>query len=509
MASAVNMGDLIDRSKDPGKVAIVDLADPANPLEVTYGALAARTDAFARGLLARGLAAGDRVAILAANSTDYLVACFGAMRAGLIAVPVGFKFPTATIHYILADCGAKLVVTDAERLTECPDGIERAVIGGAGPDRFEALLDPGPFDCVPTGSGDIGMILYTSGSTGRPKGVPLSHAGQIWVLNNMDPDGSALGQERFLVAAPLYHMNGLLLSKLVAATHACEVLLPQFRAAAYIEAIARYGCTFVTSVPTMLALVARERALLAASDLSTVRVVMMGSAPLTQALIDRVKAIFPGAGVSNAYGTTEAGAGTFGAHPDGVPKPEVALGYPQPGVEARLVAGDGSDLDEGVLLLRTPATMSGYLNLPEKTRERLSHEGWYDTGDIMRRDRDGFFHFVGRADDMFVCGGENIYPGEVEKMLERAPGIHQACVVPAADAVRGQKPVAFIVRAPGAAGAALTEQTVKDFALKNAPPHEHPRNVEFLPELPLAGTSKIDRNALIERAKAYAEAEAG
>ena len=176
---------------------------------MTYGALAARTDAFARGLLARGLAAGDRVAILAANSTDYLVACFGAMRAGLIAVPVGFKFPTATIHCILADCGAKLVVTDAERLTECPDGIERAVIGGGGPDRFEALLDPGPFDCVPTGSEDIGMILYTSGSTGRPKGVPLSHAGQIWVLNNMDPDGSALGQERFLVAAPLYHMNGL------------------------------------------------------------------------------------------------------------------------------------------------------------------------------------------------------------------------------------------------------------------------------------------------------------
>ena len=116
MTSAVNLGDLIDRSKDPGKVAIIDLADPANPLEMTYGALAARTDAFARGLLARGLAAGDRVAILAANSTDYLVACFGAMRAGLIAVPVGFKFPTATIHYILADCGAKLVVTDAERL---------------------------------------------------------------------------------------------------------------------------------------------------------------------------------------------------------------------------------------------------------------------------------------------------------------------------------------------------------------------------------------------------------
>ena len=508
MTSAVNIGDLIDRSRDPEKIAIVDLADAAKPRETTYGALAARTDAAARGLLARGLAPGDRVAILAANSTDYLVAFFGAMRAGLIAVPVGFKFPTETIHYILADCGAKFVITDTERLTDCPVEIERAVIGGAGPDRFEELLEPGPFDCVPTGPEDIGTILYTSGSTGRPKGVPLTHAGQIWVLNTIDPDGSALGQERVLVAAPLYHMNGLLLSKLVVATHACEVLLPQFGARAYIEAVARHRCTYLTSVPTMLALVAKERELLAATDLSTVRVVMMGSAPLTQALIDRVKAIFPGAAVSNAYGTTEAGAGTFGPHPNGVPRPEIALGYPQPGVEARLVADDGSDADEGVLFLRTPATMTGYLNLPEMTRIRLSHEGWYDTGDIMRRDHDGFYHFVGRADDMFVCGGENVYPGEVEKMLERNPGIHQACVVPAADAVRGQKPVAFVVRASGVAGAALTEQSVKDFALRNAPPHEHPRNVEFLPELPLAGTNKIDRSALIERANAYAEVEA-
>lgn len=148
--------------------------------------------------------------------------------------------------------------------------------------------------------------------------------------------------------------------------------------------------------------------------------------------------------------------------------------YLQPGVDARLVADDGSDADERELLLRTSATMAGYLNLPEMTLERPSHDGWYDTGDIMRRDRGGFSHFVGRADDMFVCGGENNCPGEVEKRLEHAPGVHQACLVPTADAVRGQNPIAFIVRAPGAAGAELTEQTVKDFALKNARPHEHP-----------------------------------
>jgi acyl-CoA synthetase (AMP-forming)/AMP-acid ligase II len=495
-----NLGDLIDRDADPDKVAVFDLSDAANPLEVTYRALAERTDAVARSLRSRGFARGDTVAILAANSADYLCAYFGIMRAGLVAVPLGFKFPIDTIHYMLADCGAKLVFTDVERRAVCPE------FGDDGPGGFEATLDPGPFDCVDTGPDDVGMILYTSGSTGRPKGVPLTHAGQLWVINNMAGDGSAFRDHRFLVAAPLYHMNGLLLSKIVAATHASEVLLPQFRAASYIEAIERYRCTFLTSVPTMIALVAKEKELLARTDLSSVEAVMMGSAPLTQALIDKVKDIFPTAAASNSFGTTEAGAGTFGAHPDGHPKPEIALGYPAPGVEARLVAGDDMDADEGVLQLRTPAQMTGYLNLPEQTAKRITAEGWYDSGDVMRRDQHGFFYFVGRADDMFVCGGENIYPGEVEKMLERHPAIHQACVVPAEDAVRGQKPVAFVVQAPGTT---ITEQEVKDFALANGPPHQHPRNVEFVAELPLAGTNKIDRNALIERAKSYAEGEIG
>ena len=253
-----------------------------------------------------------------------------------------------------------------------------------------------------------------------------------------------------------------------------------------------------------LALVAKEPEALALTDLSSVEAVRTGSAPLTQALIDRVASIFPGAAISNACGTTEAGAGTFGPHPNGVPRPALALGYPAPGVEARLVAGGAPDANEGVLELRTPALMTGYLNLPEVTGRRISEDGWYDTGDVMRRDENGFHFFVGRADDMFICGGENIYPGEVEKMLERHPGVHQACVVPAEDAVRGSKPVAYVVVAPGHR---LTEQAVKEFALANASPNEHPRNVVFVDDLPLAGTNKIDRNELVRRAGAYAETD--
>ena len=497
-----NLGDLIDRSVDPDRIVVIDLYDATNPRTFTYGRFAARIDAVARSIRARGLQQGDAVAILAANSTDYLCTYYGVMRAGMVAVPLNYKFPTETIHYMLDDCGAKLIYADYERSVHCPEGLPLIQFDDGGANGFEASLDVGWFDCVETDDDDIGMILYTSGSTGRPKGVPLTHAGQLWVIKNIVGDGSTLSRHRFLVAAPLYHMNGLLMSKIVAASQASEVLMPQFNAGNYIKAIAEYRCTYLTSVPTMVALVAKETDLLEKTDLSSVENVMMGSAPLTQPLIDKVKNIFPETAVYNAYGTTEAGAGTFGAHPDGRPKPDIALGYPAQGVEARLVDGDQIDVSEGVLQLRTPAQMPGYLNLPDRTLQAVSADGWYDTGDIMRRDPNGFYIFVGRADDMFVCGGENIYPGEVEKMLERHPSIHQACVVPAEDTVRGEKPVAFIVAVPGAS---ITQQEIKKFALASGPPHQHPRNVEFVEFLPLAGTNKVDRQALIERARVYAE----
>jgi acyl-CoA synthetase (AMP-forming)/AMP-acid ligase II len=249
----------------------------------------------------------------------------------------------------------------------------------------------------------------------------------------------------------------------------------------------------------MMALVIQEAAALAATDCSSVRRIGVGSAPLTQALIDRIKAAFPGAPVTNGWGTTESGPIAFGPHPRGVPRPDIALGYPAEGVDVRLAAGDDLDADEGVLQVRTPALMPGYLNLPRKTAEVMTADGYYITGDVMRRDAEGFYFFVGRADDMFVCGGENIYPGEVETMLERHPGIQQACVVAVPDDIKGAKPVAFVVRADRDGPSA---EAVKQWALANAPAYQHPRHVEFVSELPLAGTGKIDRKNLTERARA-------
>ena len=182
------------------------------------------------------------------------------------------------------------------------------------------------------------MVLYTSGSTGRPKGVPLSHDGHLWAVRSRVAAGRDLDRERFLVAAPLFHMNALGTSKVALAAHAAMVLQPQFDARRYIEAIGRFHVTFLTSVPTMLALVLREADLLGRTDLSSVRAVRMGSAPTTQQLIDAVKKAFPGAAVSYIYGTTEAGPVMFGPHPDGRHQPDMALGWPRPDVEVRLNA---------------------------------------------------------------------------------------------------------------------------------------------------------------------------
>jgi acyl-CoA synthetase (AMP-forming)/AMP-acid ligase II len=490
MAHFRNLGDLIRRDRDLGKTAIIDLGG-GGERHFTYAALDSMANGVARALLARGLERGDRVAILSANRGEYLAAYFGIMRAGLVAVPVNFRFPRETIDFIIRDAGAKLVFCDGARRGDCPDDIPAVQFGSDSADGFDHFLVPGTFNAIVPGADEAAMFLYTSGSTGVPKGVVLSHRGHLWVVETR-LGGQDLSHHRYLIAAPLYHMNALALSKLACAAHATIVMLPQFEARAYIEAIGRYRCTWLTAVPPMIAMMLRETELIASTDLSSVAFVRMGSAPVSHALMQALRRVLPHAGVTNAYGTTEAGPVVFGSHPNGLPQPELSVGYPHPRVRLRLVDGDNRDAEHGVLEMNCPAVMLGYHNRPELPVP-ITADGYYVTGDVFRRNADGFHYFVGRTDDMFVSGGENIYPADVERMLERHPDIAQASVIPIDDDIKGQKPVAFVIREPGRT---LAEEEVKRFALANAPAYQHPRFVWFIDELPLASTNKIDRAAL-------------
>ncbi len=489
MAGFTNLGDLIPRDRDLSKIAIVDLGGEDGPREFSFAALDAMANGVARALGKRGFARGDRVAILSLNRAEYLAAYYGIMRAGLVAVPVNFKFPQPTIDFILHDAGARLVFCDAARAKDCPADIPHVMFGEA----FEAFLDPGPFVATAPQPREPAMILYTSGSTGTPKGVVLSHQSHIWVVETRLTPG--LDRQRYLIAAPLYHMNALALAKLACAAHATIVLLPQFSASAYIEAIGRYRCSFLTAVPPMIAMMLRETDVLARTDLGSVQFVRMGSAPVSASLMTALHAALPQAAVTNAYGTTEAGPVVFGPHPAGLPQPETSVGYPHAKVALRLAGGDAN---QGVLEMKSAGLMNGYHNRPDVTPP-LTADGFYITGDVFRRDENGFYYFVGRTDDMFVSGGENLYPADIERMLERHPSVTQAAVVPIDDDIKGQKPVAFIIRKPGTA--ADTDE-IKRFALIHAPAYAHPRFVWFVDELPLASTNKLDRTALKKMAKA-------
>jgi long-chain acyl-CoA synthetase len=512
MSFATNLGALIARdARDANALAIIGLDDGFNERRYTFAELDVLADAVARTLAAQ-YTRGERIAVLAANSPDYVATMLGIMRAGLVAVPVNYKFPRALIADVIADSGARLVFTDPQRFADAPVSLPRVVFNGEqdadGAQGFASFIADAKargqtFEPIVPHEKEAALFLYTSGSTGRPKGVVLSHASHLWVVETR-LKAQPLDRERVLIAAPLYHMNALALVFLALAARATTVLMPAFNARNYIRAIDAYRCTWLTSVPPMIAMMMQERELLARTDLSSVRYVRMGSAPVSGALLARTHALLPNAKVINAYGTTEGGPVVFGPHPAGLPTPPLAIGAAHPQVELRLVDTSGERASEGELEMRSAGLMNGYHNRPDLAPP-ITPDGFYRTGDVFRRDENGFYTFIGRRDDMFVSGGENIFPGDVEKMLERHPSIQQASVIPVDDAIKGTKPVAFVVLKPGAH---LSAEAVKAFALEHAPAYQHPRQVWFVDAFPLASTNKIDR-AVLKREAARRLADEG
>ena len=485
--SVTNLGEVIDRTSLSEAPWLIEITGSGAANTYTFDWMHRAVDALAQQLRQRPLKRGARIGLLALNSAPYLIAYLAIMRAGFVAVPLNFKLTRDTLEYIIQDAEIALLFVDEARqglftslpLVRLEYDIELPTTA-----TTAAVVSQ---DMQPE---EIATILYTSGSTGRPKGVPLTHGGYVWVIQTLARVSPPFKNKRALVAAPLYHMNAVIQCLLTSAMGGTNVMLCQFSAKEYLLAAADYQCDMLTAVPTMFALASRETALLERLDLSHVQTVKSGSAPVTEALMDRLAEMFPAASISNWWGTTESGPVAFGAHPAGLARPKLAVGFPLPEVELEL--RDGVDVTQGTLWIRSRAITPGYLNLPDESSKRFT-DGWYNTSDVMRRDAQGFYYFVGRIDDMFVCGGENIYPGEVERMLEKHPAISQAAVLSVADEIKGQIPVAFIVQREGFS---LDAESVKLFALAHAPAYQHPRFIEFLTEMPLAGTNKIDRHVL-------------
>lgn len=498
-----NLAELAPSADAP---VLVDRA-PRGEQSWTGAQFSASIRAIAGALVAAGLQPGDAVLVAGGVSSSALGAFLGAAAAGMVAVPLNTKLPPATISFICRDASIRFALVERGYEPLVPAHIPAMSIDEAMGCESPARIRPLPHDHPLT-------IMYTSGSTGEPKGVPITHGGYIWAFERFAFLRPLIEGRTGLVAAPLFHMNGQFHALSMVFHGARVVLLERFSAAAFLDALIEHRVWRATGVPTMFALAVQEagqsssRAGQSSSrtrgsipelgprvrgdDLSHVGMVAMGSAPLTAALHDRVQRLFPNALVTNGYGTTESGPVSFGPHPAGHPTPPLALGYPMPGVELCLVGGPGPE--EGRLLLRSPMTLRAYVNRPELSAAKIV-DGWYDTGDLMRRDDAGFYYFVGRADDMMLVGGENVFPAEVERLLERHPDVAQAAVIAVPDEIKGEKPVAFVVLR---AGAVFDEGVLKTFALTNGPAYAHPRRVIQLTELPLSAANKVDQAALRE-----------
>jgi acyl-CoA synthetase (AMP-forming)/AMP-acid ligase II len=366
---------------------------------------------------------------------------------------------------------------------------------------FETLIESSSAELArrKTAPDDLCLLPYTSGSTGKPKGVMLSHAGQIW---NADCVGKASlfdATERALIAVPLFHKNAMLTVKSMLLAGGSLAILPGFEAAEVIRSIERWQITYISGVPAMYKRILAEKELLEHSDVSSLRYATCGSAEVPQELLDEFTRVFRSP-LSEGYGLTEGGPDPLLNLRWGLTR-RGSCGREFPGAEARLVDPEtrqpvGED-EVGELVVRNPGVALGYWNLPKVTAQKI-RDGWLYTGDLMRRDQDGYYYFLGRGDDVINVAGEKVHPKEVEDLLLRHDNIRDACVVPAPHPDKGAVPVAFVCeRTPGAS----TEQQLKQYALREGAAFAHPRRIIFVDQLPLGSTGKLDRTALKERAR--------
>jgi long-chain acyl-CoA synthetase len=426
---------------------------------VSYAELADRSLRFAAFLKGRGVPAGGRVAILLQNVPEFVVAYFGAIAAGCVAVPVNYRLSPPEVGYILSDASASAVVTSAEQFAKVSgqDGARGvgtwvAVDGNArGALPFSAAVGTAPLDApAPASPGDVAVLLYTSGTTGFPKGAMISHANTLFNVASCRATLGYREDDVGLLTLPLFHVTGLN-SQLVAllACGATIVLQKEYDTRAALELMARHRVTALFFVPAIYKLFTLREDI-GRYDLASVRIAAYGGAPMAPETILAVRKIVS-ARLHNCYGLTECSSlGTVLPSELALERSE-SVGFPVPGTKAEVRGLDGAALpagEPGELYLRGPHIVQGYFGAPEKTREAI-RDGWLGTGDIARIDGDGLVYILDRAKDMINRGGEKVYGLEVENVLYTCPGVAEAAVFGIPHPVFGEVPAACVVPLPG------------------------------------------------------------
>jgi long-chain acyl-CoA synthetase len=411
--------------RDPAATALLVVGGPA----LSYGELWERSARVAGGLRAAGVSRGDRVAIRLANGIDWVLAFFGSQLLGAVVVPVNTRFTDQEVAYVVEDSGAAYTFEPGAAL---PDG---------------PAVEPEDL-----GPEDLAAIFYTSGTTGFPKGAMTSHGNFLTNSENAlrcNPIDRSEGPEiSTLVAVPLFHVTGCnsQLIPLLALGGRVEILSGPLDLDGFFEAVGVHGVNQLVSVPAIYhAVVNHPR--FAELDVSRVRWISYGGAPIAESLVHRIKEAFPNARVGNGFGLTETSSLTSFLPHEEAEEHADSVGFAMPVVDLALDAPD-AETGVGELLVRGPNVVRGYWNKPDATAETFV-DGWLHTGDLARIDDDGLLYIVDRKKDMINRGGENIYSIEVENVLAAAPGVGDAAVVAVPDEMMGEKVGAVIVPAGG------------------------------------------------------------
>ena len=442
--------------------------------EVTYGELDRRSDALAAELLARGLRHGDRVATLTGNSPENVIVFFACAKAGLILLPLNWRLAAPELRFQLEDAEPSvfLVEPEYEALAEATDH------------DFE-LLAPPDGDGAPASAevdGDDPLLLiYTSGTTGRPKGAILTHANCFWTNLSLDLASALTGDDVVLQVLPQFHCGGWNVQPLLAWWKGAKVVLErEFEPARVLSLLAEKRVTSMMGVPAIYLFLSHEPSF-ADADLSSLRLAVVGGAPMPEELIRVWQA--RGIEIVQGYGLTEAAPNVLCLPPEDAIGKMGSAGKPYPYVEVRL--GEDSELQ-----VRGPNVFPGYWRNPEATAEVL-RDGWLRTGDIAEADGDGCYRIRGRLKDMYISGGENVYPAEVEGVLHEHASVAHAAVVGVPDARWGEAGVAFVV-----AKEPVGEDTLLDHCRERLARFKVPKRVRFVDALPMSAMNKVLKEEL-------------
>jgi len=490
---------------------------------VGYAELGGMVSDAARALLASGIEPGDRVAVWAPNSLDWLVAALGVTTAGAALVPVNTRFRGTEAAYVLQRSRARVLFTVRGFLdTDYP-----ALLADAGvelPDLRDTVLLTGDADAatvawpeflarrqdVPAedldarvdslAADDRSDVVYTSGTTGNPKGVVMTHAQTLrgyldwcdWV--DLRPG------DRYLIANPFFHIFGYKAGCLASLMRGATIVpLAVFDAGVVLELVERERISMLPGPPTLYHSLLdhpdRTR-----RDLSTLRSMTTGAADIPVELIRRIREELPFERILTGYGLTEAGTVTGSRPDDDFERIATTVGVPLSGFEVRTVTESGAETppgEPGEVAVRGETVTREYLDDPEATAAAIDADGWLHTGDLGEFDADGYLRIVGRIKDMFIVGGFNAYPAEIENLMLRHPRVAQVAVIGVPDERLGEVAQAFVVLTPGPG---VEPSEIVEWARGEMANYKAPRTVEFLDELPLNATGKVVKDELRARA---------